>query len=218
MTAIHISPEVRSVRELHPYLADSEFRARPIREQIAAQADTLHAAFQARDERVAMHVLSWSPKARGATRETMFALDLTPLDALETMSREYGFSGAEALDALGDLRLDEGFEAALDHMLFGEIDELEADLERTPGLAAARSRFGHRATLLHYLGANGVESHRQITPGNAPDLAALLISRGASKSAEAEMYGGGQTARMLAATSAHPRRAGIAEELGLALS
>ena len=44
-------------------------------------------------------------------------------------------------------------------------------------------------------------------------LARLLLDRGADLLAEAQMYGGGQTALALASTSAHPHKAGVAPEL-----
>ena len=67
--------------------------------------------------------------------------------------------------------------------------------------------------MLHYLGANGVESHRQKTPRNAVEIARLLIDRGADIEAEADMYGGGQTTLALVQTSAHPAAPGVADAL-----
>jgi len=39
----------------------------------------------------------------------------------------------------------------------------------------------HHATLLHYVGANGIESFRQKTPANAVDIARLLLDAGAAE-------------------------------------
>ena len=37
----------------------------------------------------------------------------------------------------------------------------------------------HRATLLHYVAANGVEGYRQKTPNNAVEVATMLLKAGA---------------------------------------
>jgi hypothetical protein len=59
------------------------------------------------------------------------------------------------------------------------------------GLARAKSDREHGGTLLIYTSANGVERYRQGTP------------------ATADVYGGGCTTLGLAATSTHPRLAGV---------
>src|SRR5512134_1794628 len=66
-----------------------------------------------------------------------------------------------------------------------------------PDLVIWRSHYGHRATLLHYLAANGVETYRQRVPRNASSLASLLTQRGADPHATATMYGAAQTTRGL---------------------
>lgn len=142
-----------------------------------------------------------------------FTLD----DARLTMAREYGFVDWNQVEELGDTRPPADFEQALDDMLAGDVEGLRQRLIANRQLTTARSAFGHRATLLHYIGANGVESHRQCTPLNAADLAQLLIDHGADVDAEANIYGGGQTPLALASTSAHPHEAGVAADLNRVL-
>lgn len=217
MTRTYVAPEVQAVLDLHPYLTEAAFQALPIRDQIARQAETLHAAYVAKDPRVRMEVMSWWPKAQGRPVEQVLASDFTDADAALTLAREYGFADWDAVRALGEMTLDPGFETALDHIIAGDLAALRSDLRNSPQLATARTPLGHQSTLLHYLGANGVETHRQQTPLNAVALAELLIAHGASKTAEAFMYGGGHTPHALASTSAHPYRAGIADALNRAL-
>ena len=64
---------------------------------------------------------------------------------------------------------------------------LDDALRRDPDLVRARSSrvccFDppvHRATLLHYVAANGVERHRQKTPSNAVEIARRCSSPGPS--------------------------------------
>ena len=77
----------------------------------------------------------------------------------------------------------------------------------------ARSGREHRATLLHYVSANGVENYRQKTPANIVDIAHRLLDAGAEVDAEADVYGGGATTLYLVVTSAHPRQAGVQNPL-----
>ena len=101
------------------------------------------------------------------------------------------------------------FEAAADAIVGGDAPALERLLRENPQLIRARSTREHRATLLHYVAANGVEGYRQKTPKNAVSIAEMLLNAGAEVDAEANVYGGGATTLVLAATSVHPERAGV---------
>lgn len=215
---IYISPEVAEIDALHPYLTDPSFRTLTARDQIALQAETLLRAHSAGDRRVRMHLLCWWPPAIGRKLDDVMDMTLTLPEARLTISREYGFVDWNIVDKEGNENVDVMFVQALDQLLSGDLVSLEESLTEVPGLANARTIFGHRSTLLHYLGANGVESHRQKTPLNAAEAAKLLIRYGADINSAANMYGGGQTAYVLAQTSAHPQKAGIADELLRALS
>ena len=56
-------------------------------------------------------------------------------------------------------------------------------LREDPELIRARSTREHRATLLHYVSANGVESYRQKTPKNIVRITKLLLDAGAEAKA-----------------------------------
>jgi len=100
------------------------------------------------------------------------------------------------------------FESAVDSIIEGNLSALEALLAQDPSLVQARSTRPHKATLLHYIGANGVEDHRQKTPPNAPLIAATLLNAGAEVDAIAFLYGT-STTLSLVATSIHPQKAGV---------
>ena len=214
---VYIAPEVEAILALHPYLRDSAFRASTILDQLKMQADTLHRAHGSGDARVRMQLGSWWPQARGLSLDELLQASFGINDAQLTIAREYGFDDWSSVEDLAQLKLPEAFESALDDLLDGRLDALAAKLSARPRLATDKSVFGHQSTLLHYLGANGVESHRQQTPMNAPDLAQILIDHGARLDATANMYGGGQTPYDLASTSAHPYQAGISKELNRVL-
>ncbi len=101
------------------------------------------------------------------------------------------------------------YEAAADAIVDGDVDTLTTLLRRAPDLVRTRSTREHRATLLHYVAANGVENYRQRTPATAVAIATTLLDAGAEVDAEADMYGGGATTLGLVATSVHPQRAGV---------
>jgi ankyrin repeat protein len=101
------------------------------------------------------------------------------------------------------------FEAAADAIVNGNLQALEQLLREDPALAQARSTREHRATLLHYVSANGVEDFRQKTPRNIVEIATALLDASADVNAESDAYGGKWTALGLTATSSHPERAGV---------
>jgi hypothetical protein len=80
-------------------------------------------------------------------------------------------------------------------------------------LIGARSQRTHHGTLLQYVAANGIENFRQKTPENIVQIAKLLLDAGADVNAECAAYGGGAVVLLLAATSVHPERAGMQEQL-----
>lgn len=105
------------------------------------------------------------------------------------------------------------FEAAAEAVVDGNMSRLARLLGDDPELIRSRSTREHRATLLHYVSANGVEGYRQKTPKNAVQIAESLLNARADVDAEADVYGGGCTTLGLVATSIHPYRAGVQNEL-----
>jgi hypothetical protein len=89
------------------------------------------------------------------------------------------------------------------------VSTLRSLLSEHPELIDQRSTRAHRAPLLHYVTANGVEDYRQLSPGNAVDVARILLDAGARVDATSDAYGGQSTALGLVATSTPPRRAGV---------
>lgn len=104
------------------------------------------------------------------------------------------------------------FEAAADAIATGDLDTLRRLLDEDPSLVHARSVRRHHATLLHYVGANGVEGFRQHTPANAVTILQFLLDAGADVNAVADIYGGSLTLGLVG-TSLHPERAGVQKPL-----
>jgi len=138
-------------------------------------------------------------------------------DARTIIAREHDFASfeefAKHLEALNrKTSLVSQFESAVDAVISGDLATLERLLRLNPALIRARSTRKHHATLLHYVGANGVEGFRQKTPKNAVKVAEMLLKAGAAVDALAEMYGGSTTLGLVA-TSIHPWLAGVQDAL-----
>ncbi len=104
------------------------------------------------------------------------------------------------------------FERGVDAVVSGTLSTLEMLLRGNDDLIRLRSTRKHHSTLLHYVGANGVEGFRQKTPENAVRIAEVLLDAGAEVDAVADMYGGSTTLGLVA-TSIHPERAGVQRAL-----
>jgi hypothetical protein len=110
------------------------------------------------------------------------------------------------------------FESAVEAIITGDLTTLKRLLRENPVLVRARSTREHQATLLHYVGANGVEGYHQKTPANAVKIAELLLKTGAEVDADLD-YGpsgrrlyperAGSTTLGMVATSVHPAKAGL---------
>jgi ankyrin repeat protein len=139
-------------------------------------------------------------------------------DAQFFVARVHGFASwpkfADHVQHLANASTqDARFEAAADAIVTGDVATLRRLLAEDPALVRARSPREHRSTLLHYVAANGFEDWRQRTPRNAVEVARLLLDAGAEVDAESDAYGGRSTTLGLAATSAHPRLAGVQLDL-----
>lgn len=135
-------------------------------------------------------------------------------DAQFVLARSHGFPSwpvfVAYLDALQHTSTEAAaFERAADAIVRGDETTLQQLLREHPALIRAQSAREHRATLLHYVSANGVENYRQKSPPNAAHITELLLQAGADVEAEADVYGGGCTALGLVATSTPPRDAGV---------
>jgi ankyrin repeat protein len=201
----------------------------PLREYRAQAADLLDAwrAGDASAMRIVTHThprflnpaFPWLPKGLPEAEIRSEAFDLP--DAELTVARAYDFENWARLAEHVAAVTDEGsdvwrFEAAVEAVVHGDLDTLDSLLRGHPDLVNARStrvtHFDppvHRATLLHYVAANGVEGYRQKTPANAVAVAKMLLSAGAGPDALASMYGGQHATMSMLVSSSPPAQAGL---------
>lgn len=193
--------------------ADTRSEPLPLVETLGQEAQILlsgHGAkLPATTELLRLHA-PWPDECRNSDEE-IHRQPLSLGDARTTIGRLYRFDTWEDVTAEGDRFVDPHFEAAADAIVSGSASVLRQLLRRQPSLARARSPFQHRATLLHYVAANGVEETRQWqTPQNAVDIARILLEAGAEPDATCSCYGDDEDTPLgLLVTSAHPASAGV---------
>jgi ankyrin repeat protein len=165
-------------------------------------------------------VSSWIDKVEGFVRWRIAESDgrCRLADAQFIIARSHGFDSwprfSKHLNGLAQKSSATArFEAAVDAIIKGDLKTLQRLLRDDPKLVHARSTREHRATLLHYVSANGVEGYRQKTAANIVEITELLLNAGAEVDAEADVYGGGATTLGLVATSVHSYLAGVQNPL-----
>lgn len=210
---VYVCREVADVIALHKDLFTDSFRDLPVRNQLDAQAGRILEAHQQGNRAVVTHVQCWHPELVGHAGDEIMSRSFTLEDARETIAREYGFDDWGDVERRGMEPPDRDFEAAVDSILSGDLAALQRLLRRHPALVDAKSSFGHRATLLHYVGSNGVETYRQVVPLNLAEVTRSLLDAGADVNAVAGMYGGGSTTIALLISSSHPAEAGVVDEV-----
>ena len=161
----------------------------------------------------------WLPK--NMSDSELRSAPFTHADAQLTIARWYDYENwprlVEHVTAMRDERSSVStFEAAVEAVVDGDTAALAALLSEHPDLVRERSQRvthfdppRHRATLLHYVAANGVEGYRQKTPANAVAVAKMLLEAGAQVDALFDAYGGQHATMSMLVSSCHPRRAGL---------
>ncbi len=179
-----------------------------VSEWLEGQVELLQQAYAAHDP-LALWVLRGTGRAKGTDGE-LWAAGLTAEQAREAMAVDHSYKNWADAASHADDAVDTRFEAACDAIQAGDVVALSRMLDDEPGLIRQRSPFPHRAMLLHYVAANGVEVERQIeSPANAVEVMHLLLERGADADADCTIYGDGQTTMCLLVSSAGPAKAGV---------
>lgn len=162
--------------------------------------------------------IKWRPKFIPDSEIRDAALSIE--DARLTIARYYDFLDWPSLAAHVEAVSKPGavfeFESAIEAVINGDLAALKEALRRDPAIIRARSSrvccFDppvHRATLLHYVAANGVEGYRQRTPLEAVEITRTLLQAGAEPDALADMYGADCTTMSMLVSSSHPANAGL---------
>jgi len=179
-----------------------DLAARPRLEQYKKQAKDFIAAFRSGDPDTMRWIRRCHPSLPGradtndrneVTEAEIRRVKLRVADAQFIVARQHQFENwrkfTKHIEALNQKDSPVArFEAAVDAIIVGDIATLERLLRQNPELIRARSTREHRATLLHYVGANAVEAYHQKTPKNAVKIAEVLLKAGAEVDADLD-YG-----------------------------
>jgi hypothetical protein len=204
---------IDEVKELHRTLLSNYPGDYTIAGALLEQARALYEGHSRGNPAVYFQITCWFPALTCARAEEILAAPFTLEDAKLTVAREHGFANWEQVEGLGGRTFDRNFENAADAVVIGDASALKDLLRKHPNLIRAVSDYGHQATLLHYVAANGVESWRQTVPPNAVEITRILIEAGADVEAKANMYGQQYSTMGLLLTSAHPKAAGLTDAI-----
>src|SRR2546423_2106014 len=140
-------------------MGNLSFRA-PL-EEYEGEAELLFQALDSGDGAAEWRFKWEHPRFRGMTIDAVKAAALGLADAQLVIAQEYSFDTWADLAAFSEAVESDGpvvrFENAVEALVAGDAATLQSTLRETPELVRARSIRRHHATLLHYLGANGVE-------------------------------------------------------------
>ena len=209
---LYVDPKIRRVLVLYGDLLVEGFHSLPITKQLELLADRLTEAHRRGNDAVCFQIGSWHSALMGKADDEILASAFTLDDARMTIAREHGFTDWTAVRSLADEPSDTEFEDAVSIMMSGDLSSLAALLKHQPRLLTASSRYGHHATLLHYVGTNGVESYRQVVPPNLAAITELLLASGADPQSKADIYGG-TTPRELFESSNHTFASNVHESV-----
>lgn len=210
---VYRHPKVQAVYELHRHIIlDTEFY-RSVKGELTLFVDNLYQQFKAGDARVAIEVSNYHPDYAGKPEAEIMKAPLALEDFQLTIAREYGFEDWPDVAHHGNVAFDHDFEQAVNYLLAGEKEQLEALLLKKPELLHQHSVYNHKAGLIHYIAANGVELWRQVVPANLPEITKMLLDKGADPQMKHHIYRGNGDLAGLIETSTHPREAGITTKL-----
>src|SRR4051812_1041626 len=177
------------------------------------EAQRLYDALRGGDQSARWNFKWMHPRYKGKSVDDVDAASHDLTDAQLVVAREYAFNKWEDLVRFTEAVKHDGpiavFETAVDAVVAGDLVGLQSLLREHPELPHARSARRHHATLLHYIGANGVEGSRQKTPPNALEITRTLLEAGAEPDAVADLYDAKCTTMSMLVTSAHPAAAGL---------
>jgi hypothetical protein len=209
---VYISGPVRDICAFYGSLLENLQAYTSIESHLTALANRMWEGLRQGNEAVLMEISNYHREHLGRPMEAIMAGGLSEDDCRRAIANEYGFRRWSEV-AHQTQPYENDFERAVDAMLSGELSTLKGLLGKNPALLNAKSRYGHKATLLHYAASNGVEMWRQKVPLNLPSAVKFLLESGINPRARMYVYGGEYTASELLLSSAHPKEAGIQDAL-----
>ena len=172
---IYIPPIVQELQTFYGAVLYGVASFPTISSHLTALAQRLWEGVQQQHPAIYSEINNYHPSYLGKSADFLKNIPLTHLDCQQTIASEYGFTNWAAVKQLGDLAYDLNFEQAVNLLLRGDVLALQQLLANFPYLLSATSRYGHQATLLHYVASNGVAFWRQQVPLNLVAITKLSL-------------------------------------------
>ena len=206
----------KNIKELRAFYGDLLFepeRSVSIKNHLQDIAVRLHQGLEQKLDFLFVEVNNYHKGYLGQAIETLKSANDLESMAFTTIANEHGFMSWKEVEELGTSKYNGNFEQVVNSMLEGDYERFKELLKSNPDLIFGKSKYGHEATLLHYMCSNGVEFWRQIVPFNLPKMMKLLLESGGNPIATMNVYNGHFEPIELLTTGAHPYAAGIGKEL-----
>jgi hypothetical protein len=213
---LYIPKAVEEIREFYGELLENQASFTTISAHLEALAIRMCEGVRTGTESVFREISNFHQDHLGRSLEVIAGLGLNEEDCRQAIANEYGFGKWSEVKQLLT-PYDMNFEQTVNALLTGNPGQVKECIGRKPALLNQCSKYGHKATLLHYAVSNGVEFWRQQVPLNLPEMVSYLLEKGADRGAKMKVYGGEYTAAELLLSSLHPGNAGIFEELRMLL-
>lgn len=201
---------VLGIKNYYGHLLYNYAEGDTIKSRLEKLGAALWHAYKANNSVVRNEINNYHPNFLSRTWEAIKASNFREADAYIAVAAQYGYSN---WDDVPNDEIDIVFEKAIDALLNGDLRQLNEYFILDPSLATKKSQYGHGAALIHYVGSNGFELYRQVVPMNLPLLLDYLVKAGCDLNAKMNVYGGQFEMIELLNTSAHPKAAGILEEV-----
>ncbi len=207
----YISDEVYRIRLLHELIIFDWYDHPDTFSLVNAYSISLYRQYAIGFPASAIELQNWHPQCIGQPKEEVFAMELSQVDVQLAVARMFGYiDWTDVIERMTDMDIE--YERTIDLMLSGDVNGFRRKVKIRPELATMHSPLGHRAGLIHYLTANGLETTRQITPYAAPEMLQILLDAGADPEMSSNIYGGSQAIDLIQ-SSAHPQAAGVVEAM-----
>lgn len=203
--------EVKDIRDYYSDLISSLHESKSLGQYLSTFAERLYGAAKADHSSfitfIKNHRVDLNKETYGELKDLF-----KDRDYLDLSYKIHGFKALVAWDR--EIRFEPRFEQSVDHLLFSNLKTFKDFVKSNQNLLNARSSFGHRASLAHYAGSNGVEIYRQVVPHDLVlKMKFLKNEMQMNFNLEHNIYGGDCNLRDLIQTSAHPLNAGLAKQL-----
>lgn len=209
---IYKPPTVADLQEFYGDLLLEMGRFPTIYDHLKALSGRMWEGVQSKKEAVLQEICNYHWSYLGRPTSDLARIGLTEEDCKQAIANEYGFRRWTEVAHM-TVPYDLQFETLVNAVVEGSLQKVKKHIANNAELINQKSAYGHKASLLHYTVSNGVELWRQQVPENLPEIARFLVASGANTKARMLVYGGEYTASELLLSSAHPRDAGVLEDL-----